>query len=150
MKTFRTTGRQLPFLNAVLALIISATAQGSEDEQTMHNIRITLGDQIVAISLDDSPASRDFLAQLPLNLDLEDYSATEKIAYLPKKLSTSEAPAGITPKVGDVTYYAPWGNLAIFYKDFSYSRGLIKLGQITSGLEHLRYPGAKQALIERD
>lgn len=24
-----------------------------------------------------------------------------------------------------ITYYAPWGNLAIFYRDFGYSAGLV-------------------------
>jgi hypothetical protein len=32
--------------------------------------------------------------------------------------------------VGDITYYAPWGNLAIFYRDFGYSPGLVRLGHI--------------------
>jgi hypothetical protein len=40
-------------------------------------------------------------------------------------LFTAGAPAGSDPSVGDITYYAP-GNLAIFYRDFGYSRGLFK------------------------
>ncbi|WP_370589969.1 cyclophilin-like fold protein [Undibacterium sp. 14-3-2] len=42
---------------------------------------------------------------------------------------------GGEPAIGDITYYAPWGNLVIFYKDFAYSEGLIKLGKIDSDLE---------------
>ena len=99
-------------------------------------------------SLDDTPTVRDFVKQLPLKLKLEDYSSTEKIAYLPNKLSTQNAGAGFDPDVGDITYYAPWGNLAIFYQDFGYSHNLIRLGRITSGMEHLRYRNAKQATIE--
>jgi hypothetical protein len=114
----------------------------------MHAIRIILGDKVITATLDDSPTSRDLLAQLPLSLNLDDYSATEKIAYLPDKLSTSGAPEGIDPGVGDITYYAPWGNLAIFYRDFGYSRGLVRLGSVTSGIEHLGYSGSKQATIE--
>ncbi|MDF2606815.1 MAG: cyclophilin [Bacillales bacterium] len=59
----------------------------------------------------------------------------EKISYLPKKLSTSDSPVGIDPSIGDTTYYAPWENLAIFYKDFGYSTGLVKLGTLDSGIE---------------
>ncbi|GAB7216701.1 cyclophilin-like fold protein [Dickeya oryzae] len=55
---------------------------------------------------------------LPLTLKLEDYAGTEKIAYLPRKLTTQGAPAGIDPDVGYLTYYAPWGNLAIFLSGF--------------------------------
>src|SRR3954447_563828 len=75
-------------------------------------------------------------------------AATEKIGYLPRKLSTVGAPAGTDPATGDVTYYAPWGNLALFHKDFRYSIGLIPLGEIESGLEALREPGSVTATIE--
>jgi hypothetical protein len=50
--------------------------------------------------------------------------------------------------VGDITYYAPWGNLAIFYRDFGYSSGLVSLGRIESGIEALSAPGAVQTTIE--
>ena len=29
--------------------------------------------------------------------------------------------------------YAPWGNLAIFYRDYGFSRGLVPLGKLDSG-----------------
>jgi hypothetical protein len=60
---------------------------------------------------------------------------------LPKELSTKDAPAGIDPSVGDIAYYASWGNLAIFYKDFGYSRGLVKLGRIDSRGDVFDRPG---------
>ena len=74
---------------------------------------------------------------VPMSLTLEDYAATEKISNLPRKLSTEGAPAGSDPSIGDIAYYSPWGNLAIFYRDFRYSSGLIKLGKIDSGIEAL-------------
>ena len=33
--------------------------------------------------------------------------------------------------------YTPWGNVAMFYRDFPCSGGLIPLGRITSGVENL-------------
>jgi hypothetical protein len=39
--------------------------------------------------------------------------------------------------VGDIAYCAPWGNLAIFYREFDYSPGLVRLGRIDSGIEAL-------------
>lgn len=144
---------RMPILALAVALIFNATALGAstsqEEQRSMYNIRIALGDRFLSASLEDSAATRDFMAQLPLTLDLEDYSATEKIAYLPHKLATHGAPSGIDPKVGDVTYYAPWGNLALFYRDFGYSAGLVRLGRITAGLEHLDYRGSKLVKIER-
>lgn len=77
----------------------------------------------------DSATAKDFVSMLPLTLTLEDYNKTEKIAGLPKGLSTSGAPDGYTPHKGDIAFYAPWGNLCIFYRDFRYSPGLVQLGK---------------------
>ncbi|MGG2296731.1 cyclophilin-like fold protein [Aeromonas veronii] len=112
------------------------------------NIKMTIAGQIITATLEDSHSARDFFAMLPLALPLEDYADTEKIAYLPRKLTTQGAPKGIDPNVGDLTYYAPWGNLAIFYRDFGYSTGLIKLGRIESGLSHLTTTSAASITIE--
>lgn len=111
----------------------------NEGSDAMEDIRIklTFNNQEVIVNMDDNPTSKDFLSLLPLTLTFEDYAGTEKISYPSDKLSTEEAPSGIDPAVGDFTYYAPWGNLAIYYKDFGYSNGLIKLGEIESGIEKL-------------
>ncbi|MBS5785198.1 MAG: hypothetical protein KIC87_02865 [Clostridium sp.] len=105
----------------------------------MENVRIKLivnGNEIF-VRLDDNQASRDFLEMLPLTLTLEDFNNTEKIATLPNELSTKGLPSGYTPQVGDFSYYAPWGNISVFYKDFRYSNSLYKLGTIESGTEIL-------------
>ncbi len=111
-------------------------------------ISIKLGAKVVTASLVDSPTSRDFVSLLPMTIELEDYAAAEKSGYLPRKLGTVDAPAGTDPATGDVTYYAPWGNLALFHKDFRYSSGLIPLGKIESGLDAPREPGSVTAAIE--
>ena len=100
-------------------------------------IRLTFGGSVLTASMLDNQSTRDFLAMLPLTLTLTDFHGTEKIADLPGPLSTSDAPKGIDPDVGDITYYAPWGNLAIFYRDFGYSAGLVRLGSIDIGAAEL-------------
>jgi hypothetical protein len=100
-------------------------------------VKLTFNNEEIIVNMYDNPTSRDFLSQLPLTITLEDHAGTEKISYLSKKLSTEEAPSGSDPSVGDFAYYAPWGNLAIYYRDFGYSNGLIKLGKIDSGVEKL-------------
>jgi hypothetical protein len=111
-------------------------------------IRLLIDGRYLPATLEDSAATRDFLAQLPLTLELEDYASTEKIAQLPRTLSTAGAPAGVTPAAGDITFYAPWGNLAIFHKPFGYSKGLIKLGRIDGDFQLLRRAGKIQVRIE--
>lgn len=114
------------------------TQQIQGDEETLENARIKLtvnGNEEVFVSLYDNQASRDFLEMLPLTLTFEDFNSTEKIATLPNELSTEGQPSGYTPEIGDFAYYAPWGNISVFYKDFRYSNSLYKLGTIESGTE---------------
>jgi hypothetical protein len=94
-------------------------------------------DAALTATLVDGAVARDFVSLLPLELTLRDYAGKEKVSDLPRRLTTEGAPAGVDPDVGDLTYYAPWGNLAIFYRDFGYADGLIKLGRIDSGIEKL-------------
>jgi hypothetical protein len=120
----------------------------SDQQAGTMKIRIDIEGTFVTATLDDTEAARDFASLLPLTVTLEDYHSTEKIADLPRKLSTKGAPPGSDPEVGDIAYYAPWGNLALFYRDFGYSAGLVKLGSVDVGVETLRQPGPLTAKIE--
>lgn len=117
-------------------------------EASAMKIRLTLNGKPTTATLIDTPTTRDFVALLPMTLTLEDYASTERIAYLPKKLSTVGAPRGVDPDVGDITYYAPWGNLAIFYRDSGYATGLIKLGSLDAGIDALDARGSLKVTIE--
>lgn len=118
---------------------IVEVSQNRGDEGSMENerIKLTVNGNEVFVRLDDNVASREFLDMLPLTLMFEDFNRTEKIATLPDELSTEDLPSGYTPEVGDFSYYAPWGNISVFYKDFRYSNSLYKLGTIESGTEIL-------------
>jgi hypothetical protein len=126
-----------------------AAAQAAPDQQvrTMR-IRIDVEGTRISGTLEHNATARDFASLLPLTVTLSDYARTEKISDLPRRLSTEGAPAGFDPSAGDITYYAPWGNLAIFYRDFGYSTGLIKLGAIEAGGAALNRPGSLRATIE--
>jgi len=104
----------------------------------------------ITATLEGSEAAKDFISLLPMSLTLEDYASTEKISDLPRRLSTTGSPAGITPKVGYMAYYAPWGNLAIFHEDFRYSIGLVRLGVLDSGVEIMRRPGPLKVTIRKN
>lgn len=117
---------------------------------TPMKIQITADGAVIATaSLDDNNAARDFVAMLPLTLPLRDYAGTEKIADLPRKLSTSGSPKAYTPAAGDISFYAPWGNVAIFYKNGELSSGLVRLGRIDTGLAALQRLGAGAVRVER-
>jgi hypothetical protein len=86
--------------------------------------------------LNTSPAARDLYAQLPLSIKVEDYSDNEKIFYPPKKLSTADTPKA-NAKTGTLAYYAPWGDVVMFYRDFGSAGGLYELGHAIAGSEHI-------------
>lgn len=96
------------------------------------------GEVMATATLDDHDSARDLVALLPLALTFKDYAATEKIADLPRALATHGAPAAYNPVAGDICFYAPWGNLAIFYSDGELSDGLVKLGRVDAGLDAIR------------
>src|SRR6266498_1218261 len=97
---------------------------------------------------ENNATTRDFVALLPLTLTLRDYNRTEKISDLPKKLSTEGAPSGSDPNVGEIAYYAPWGNIAIFYREFGYSAGLVKLGKLDGDADSLRNTETTKATVK--
>lgn len=145
------TPTALPAIPTYLTLTaVPPTETLIPDRTNIMKLKVTLEDTtVITATLIDSKTTQDFISLLPLTLTLDDYSSTEKISYLPRKLSTEGAPSGVDPSIGDITYYAPWGNLAIFYKDFGYASGLILLGKIdNNGIEALSVSGSVQATIE--
>ncbi|HVI35429.1 MAG TPA: cyclophilin-like fold protein [Gaiellales bacterium] len=111
-------------------------------------IRMDIEGAAITATLLDTATARDFASLLPLTLTLNDYAVTEKISDLPRRLSTEGAPLGSDPSVGDIAYYSPWGNLALFYKASGYASGLVKLGKFDSGAEALKRPGPVTVTIE--
>ena len=127
-------------LAVIIAMIAGTLCAG--DESVMNNdrnrIRFTFSDKEIIVSMVDNSAARSFAEMLPLTLRFEDYAGNEKISSLPTKLDTSDVPAGYDPSVGDLTLYAPWGNLAFFYRDHRYAHGLVPLGKVVSGSAFLK------------
>ena len=115
----------------------------------MGKIEITVAGTVLRATLDDTPAGRDFARMLPLDLTLSDYHGIEKVADLPRKLDATGAPAAYKPSAGDITVYTPWGNLAIFYKPFQSSRGLVRLGAFDGSIDALLKDGSFPVRIEK-
>ena len=100
-------------------------------------ITVKANGKTTVFELNNSPAARDLYAQLPLSITVENYSNNEKIFYPPKKLNTSDTPKA-DARVGTLAYYAPWGDVVMFYLDFGSAAGLYELGHAISGSEYIR------------
>ncbi len=101
-------------------------------EEDPVRIRISIGDQAFGATLEDSPASRDLVALLPVTVEMTDHGGVEKTGALPGPLSVKGQPEGADPGVGDLGYYAPGNDLVLYYGDQSYFAGIVVLGRLDS------------------
>ncbi|NEA43818.1 cyclophilin-like fold protein [Streptomyces sp. SID11385] len=111
-------------------------------------IVFTLDSHRAGATLNDSAAARDLATLLPLTLDLADFHGTERIGYPPRKLDTTGAPDASYPKAGDLAYYTPWGNLALFYRDGDHSPSLVIIGLLDQPEDADRLATAERVRIE--
>lgn len=112
------------------------TSSDSKEDKTTLNIRIEGNGKTVIFELNDSSAAKSLYAQLPITIEVENYSNNEKIFYPEQKLDTSDTPLANARK-GTLAYYAPWGDVVMFYDDFGSASGLYELGQVESGSDDI-------------
>ena len=108
----------------------------AQAEAAAGRLAVRCGDIEVIYELNDSPAAASLAAQLPLTLEVEDYSTNEKIFYPPQELDTSDTPAA-EGGAGTLAYYAPWGDVVMFYGDYSANSSLYELGEAVSGADQI-------------
>ena len=107
-----------------------------ESNVETNQISVTCGDTQVVYELNDSPAAQSLLSQLPLTVEVEDFSTNEKVFYPPQELDTSDTPLA-EGGAGTLAYYAPWGDVVLFYDSFSANGSLYELGEAVSGAEDI-------------
>lgn len=113
------------------------TSQPEENRADELQIRVEGKDgQDIVFRLNDSPAANTLYEQLPLSIQIEDYSHNEKIFYPPNELETSKTPLAEGP-AGTLAYYAPWGNVVLYYGECGGASGLYELGEAVSGADQI-------------
>ena len=114
-----------------------ASTESTKQTDTDRQIQITTRDgKELVFALNDSTAASDLYDQLPLSVEVENFSNNEKIFYPPEKLNTSDAPLAEGP-AGTLAHYAPWGDVAIYYGDCGGASGLYELGEAVSGSAYI-------------
>lgn len=102
-------------------------------ETVSQSMYLEYDDKRYQVLLEDNASVRDLLSRLPLTLSFSDYASSEKIAYLDEELEVEES--GAEAHVGELNYYAPWGNLCLFYAQGTASSSLVRIGTLQSGIE---------------
>ncbi|MFC7672648.1 cyclophilin-like fold protein [Mycolicibacterium sp. GCM10028919] len=112
-------------------------------------IRIVVGDVQLMGRLFDNSAATDLKALLPVTLNFADLNGVEKTAPLPRKLAVDGMPDGDDPRVGDLGYWSPDGDLVIYYGDVGYWRGISRIGEVDGDIPAvLRNAGEFSATVE--
>lgn len=93
--------------------------------------------QNIIVKLNGSPAAQSLYNQLPLSIRIDNYSDNEKIFYPPKELETDGTPPAKGP-AGTLAYYAPWGDVAVFYGECRGASGLYEIGETVSGRDQIK------------
>ena len=113
-------------------------------------INIKIGGKILTATLADNATARDFVSVLPLNVSVNDLFGREKYANLPKALS-EKGPRTKSYEVGDIAYWSPSRDVAIYYRQDGESipsPGIIPIGRIDAGIEAFNVPGSVKVTIE--
>jgi len=114
-------------------------------------IRLTVNGKAFTATLIDNESTRDFISLLPLTLTMDDLFRREKFAHLPRAIS-KEGTRTHTYEVGDIAYWSPGPDVAIFYRHDGQripNPGIILMGKLDSGAEALDAPGSVRVRFER-
>jgi hypothetical protein len=113
-------------------------------------INIKVDGKILTASLADNATARDFASVLPLHVAMSDLFGREKYGELPKVLS--KHPAGKNSyEVGDIAYWSPDNQFAIYYHQDGESipsPGVIPIATIDGGAEAFNISGSVDVIIE--
>lgn len=99
-------------------------------------IKVTSEEYEIVYELNRSRAAKELYAQLPLTLEVKDFSTNEKTFYPPEALDVSDAPPANAGK-GTLAYYSPWEDVVMFYDHFGEGSSLYELGEAVSGTEDI-------------
>ncbi|WP_233154029.1 cyclophilin-like fold protein [Scytonema sp. HK-05] len=122
----------------------------STQQANSMKINIKVGDKVVTATLIDNPTAQDFISLLPLTLTMNDLFGREKFARLPRAIS-GEGERTKTYEVGDIIYWSPGPDVAIFYRHDGQqipSPGLIVIGKIDAGVEAFNVPSSINVTVE--
>jgi len=144
----------------VVGINIKGKASKASNEKPVKNEEngLTLSDMQIKITamgytatfrLYDTVAAKKFYDQLPLKLDLINFRDAQWMFYPPEKLSVTAREAYHDGKKGELSYYEPWGDVFMLYKDFYAGDEMHRLVINLTGIEEIEGMSGS-ALIEKN
>lgn len=118
----------------------------AQSQNSMANLPLPLSDMVVEITsgestatfqLYDTVAAEEFYEQLPLTLELSNFRNAQWMFYPPNKLNVTAKEAYHDGIKGELSYYAPWGDVFMLYKDFYAGDEMHRLGIGLTGIDEI-------------
>lgn len=134
----------IPFLTFIASsLFIQKASAMSENIKTTTlplshlQIRISSREGCARFRLYETQAAKQFYDQLPLKLEVSNFRDAQWMFYPPKKLSVHSGEAYHDGKKGELSYYEPWGDVFMLYKDFYAGDEMHRLGIVQEGIDNI-------------
>ena len=126
-------------LTFIFLISISAICFGESNNLSLSDkfVKITSGEYIAVFQLYETKAAMEFYNQLPLKLDLTNFRNAQWMFYPPERLNVTHKEAYHDGKKGELSYYAPWGDVFMLYKDFYAGDEMHRLGINIRGIENI-------------
>lgn len=124
--------KKVLFLSSIIITFFLFAAHASNavqsDKEENMTIKMTIDQQTFYVELEDNPAAKVFMEQLPLTLTMEELNGNEKFSDLPRTLPVRQIKPG-TINQGDLMLYGH-RTLVLFYETFKTSYGYTPVGRI--------------------
>ncbi|QIF05492.1 cyclophilin-like fold protein [Roseimicrobium sp. ORNL1] len=141
-------------LTSMLAMTLVHPAAGADKKPPTDGkpmkIALKVNDRSFEATLLNNQTARNFASLLPLTLTMNDLFSREKFAHLPRAISTG-GERTFTYSVGDIAYWSPGGDVALFYRHDGQEipkPGLILIGRMDVSADAFKGPGSVQVRIE--
>jgi len=120
--------------------------------ETIRNMKINIkiSGKTLTATLADNPTAWDFVSLLPLKVSMNDLFGREKYGDLPRAIS-ERAPRTHAYQVGDIAYWSPDHQVAIYYRQDGQSipsPGVIPIAKIDGSAEAFNMPGSVKMTVQ--
>ena len=140
----------IAFCSSNVKAVGNEVSQGTAHDLALSDmhIKVTSQGHTATFQLYDTVAAKEFFAQLPLELELENFRNAQWMFYPPKKLGVTSREAYHEGKKGELSYYAPWGDAFMLYKDFYAGDEMHRLGIGISGINDIAMMSGSAKIVK--
>ena len=100
-------------------------------------IKITSQEHVATFQLYDTVAAKELYEQLPLELELRNFRDAQWMFWPPERLNVTPQEAYHDGIRGELSYYEPWGNAFMLYRDFYARDQMHRLGINLTGIDEI-------------